>query len=100
MKKNTEALLVTSKVISLDVNAEKTNVTVCLRSFKNVAKFRYLGKPLTNENCMRGEMTSRLNSGKAVTIWCRIFCPKIQIKLEKLSLCLFFCTDLKLGLPH
>ena len=62
--KNTQALLFTSMKINLDVNAEKTNISLYLRSFKNVAKFRYLGKPLTNENYIQGEMKSRLNSVK------------------------------------
>jgi hypothetical protein len=32
---------------NLDVNAEKTNISLCLRSFKNVEKFIYVG---TNTN--------------------------------------------------
>jgi hypothetical protein len=79
IKKNTEALLDASKV-GLEVNPEKTKYMLMLRSqkigqkhsikianryFDEVAKFRYFGTVLTDQNHMHEEIKSRLNSGNA-----------------------------------
>jgi hypothetical protein len=76
MKKNTEA----SKEVGLEVNLEKTtymlmscsqtirqkhSIKTANRSFEDVAEFKYLGKALTDQNCMHVEIKSRLNSGNA-----------------------------------
>ena len=65
VKKNTEALLVASKEIGLEVNADKTKCMVMSRdqnagwrqnikidnsSFERVEEFKYLGTMLTNQN--------------------------------------------------
>jgi hypothetical protein len=80
MKKNTEALLDASKEDSLEVNPEKTkyilmscsqktgqkcSIKIGNRSFEVVAKFRYLGTKLIDQNHMHEEIKSRLNSGNA-----------------------------------
>jgi hypothetical protein len=88
IKKNTEALLDASKEVGLEVNPEETKYTLMSRSqkvgqkrsikianrfFEYVAKFKYLGTTLTDQNHMHEEIKSRLNSGNAC---CHsVFCP-------------------------
>jgi len=79
-KKNTEALLVASKEICLEVNAEKNKYMVMSRDlnagrshniiidnvyFARVENFRYLGTALTNQNSVQEEIKSRLKLGNA-----------------------------------
>jgi hypothetical protein len=93
---NTEALLVASKEIGLEVNDDKTKYMVKSRgqnagrghnikadnsSFVSVEEFRYLVTISTN-HYIQEEIKSRLKSGNVAVIWCRIFClpvcyPKI-----------------------
>jgi heptaprenylglyceryl phosphate synthase len=80
IKKNAEVLLGASKEIGLEVNSEKTNyvfmsrhqtagqsnyIRVANKSFEKVAKFKYLGAKLMDQNCIYEEIRSRLNSGNA-----------------------------------
>jgi hypothetical protein len=80
IKKNTEALLDASKEVGLEVNPEKTkcvpmsrsqdigqkhSIKSANRSLEDVAKFKYLGITLTDQNCMYEDINSRLNSGNA-----------------------------------
>ena len=79
-QKNTEALVVASKQIGLEVNADKTKYMVMPRdqnagrshsiktgntSFERVVEFKCLGTTLTIQNSIQEEIKSRLKSGNA-----------------------------------
>jgi hypothetical protein len=80
IQKNTKALLDASKEVGLEVNSEKTkymlasrcqkavqrqSIKIGNRSFESMAKFKYLGTILTDQNCIPEEIKSRLNSRNA-----------------------------------
>jgi hypothetical protein len=43
----------------------RQSINIGNRSYESVAKFRYLGTTLTDQNCINEEIKSRLNSGNA-----------------------------------
>jgi hypothetical protein len=72
IKKNTETSTHASKEVGLEVKAEKTkymlqshrqnhDIKLAIRSFENVAQFRYLGMKITNQNLIHEEIKKRLN---------------------------------------
>jgi sorting nexin-29 len=80
IKKNTEALVVTSKETGLDVNAEQTkymfmsrdqnagqnhNMKIDNKDLERVEQFKYLGTTVRNRNSIQEEIKSRLKSGNA-----------------------------------
>jgi hypothetical protein len=80
MKKNTKALVIASKEIGLEVNAERTKYMVTSQDqitrrshdikidhsfFERVEQFRYLGTNLRNQNSIREENKCRLKSHKS-----------------------------------
>ena len=75
IRENAETLVVASKEIGLEVNADKTkymvmsrdqnagrsyNMRIYNRSFERVEEFKYLGTNLTNQNSIQEEIKSRL----------------------------------------
>jgi hypothetical protein len=80
IKENSETLLKASMDIGLEINVEKTKYMIMTRHpnsgqnqtiritnelLEKVEKFKYLGTTLTNQNDIRDENKSRLNSGNA-----------------------------------
>ena len=80
VKENAEDLVVATKEIGLDVNADKTKYMIMSRdqnagrsysmktdnsSIERVEEFKYLGTTLTNKNSIQEEINSRLKLGNA-----------------------------------
>jgi hypothetical protein len=123
-KENTETLFEASRDIGLEINAEKTkymimsrhpdpeqnqNIRTANESFENVAKFKYLGTTLTNQNDIHDEIKSRLNSGNACyysvknLLFSRIISKSLKIKIYKtvtLTIVLYGCETLSLTLSE
>ena len=80
VKENAEALVVATKEIGLEVNADKTKYMVMSRdrnagqrhsvktdntSIKRVEELKYLGTTITDQNSIQEEIKSRLKLGNA-----------------------------------
>jgi hypothetical protein len=74
INENSETLVEAGRDIGLEINAEKTkymimshhlnsgqnqNIRIANGSFENVAKFKYFGTTLTNQNDVRDEINNR-----------------------------------------
>jgi hypothetical protein len=108
------------KEIGLEVNSQKTKymfmsrhqnagqsnyIKVTNKSFEEVAKFKYLGATLTDQNCIHEEIRSRLNSGTVCynavqnLLSSRLQFKNVKIKIYKtiiLPLVLYGCETLSL----
>jgi hypothetical protein len=89
IKENIEILLEASRDIGLEINAEKMkywhlnsgqnqNIRIANELFENVAKFKYLGMILTNQNDIHDEIKSRLNLGNACYYSVQYLCLPIS----------------------
>ena len=120
MKKNTEALIVDSKEIGLEVNADKTKYMIMSRdqnaershsikndnsSFERVEEFKYLEAGLTNQNNIQEEIKSRLKSGNALyrsaqdLLSSSLLSKILRTEIYR-TICLLLCMGVKFGRSH
>jgi hypothetical protein len=86
---------------------QKHGVKIANVFFEGVAKFKYLGTTLTDQNCMQEEIKSRLNSGNACyhsvqsLLSSRLLSRNIKVKIYKtiiLPVVLYGCETWALAL--
>jgi hypothetical protein len=121
IKKSTEASLIASKEIDLEVNAEKTkymamsyeqnagknhNIKVGNKSFERVEQFRYFGTTLTDQNFIHEDIKIRLKSRNACyhlgknLLSSSLLLKDTKIKIYRTIICLLFCMGVIVGLSH
>jgi len=122
LRENAEALVAATRVIGLEVSADKTEYMVMSRdlnagrshsvridnsTFKRVEEFRYLGTTLTNQNSIPEEIKIRLKSGNACyhsvqnLLSSRLLSKNLKIKLYRtiiLPIDLYGCETWSLAL--
>jgi hypothetical protein len=68
---------------------QRQSIKIVNRFFEGVAKFKYLGTTMTDQNCMQEEIKSRLNSGNACyhsvqsLLSSRLLSRKVKVKIHK-----------------
>jgi hypothetical protein len=88
---------------------QKHSIKTANRSFENVAKFKYLGTTLPDQNCLHEEIKSRLNLGNACyhsvqsLLSSRLLSRKLKVKTYKtiiLPIVLYRCETWSLTLKE
>jgi hypothetical protein len=98
VQENSDALVVATKEIGLEVNTDKTKYMFMSRdqnagrvhsvktdnsSSERVEEFKYLGTTLTNQNSIQENIESRLKLGMLAIIWCKSFFFEVTIQKLK-----------------